>query len=250
MGPVGTNRPESARVSTKEPIIDDHQTWTCLQQTSVPELRRRAAIIQHLVYAGDGEPPEGGNPSEPAAVLGDAERFLFNDDGGRYTNWNFFDDGRVLLTVFDHDTGLNLFADEDAELQYRMYHGLPDDMKRVVIDQPPSDEAENLQLSGLGIDIQVAGGVYWFDRTVWQPTTGLREVVAEVKPRGEGGRLLDEFEGPGLGPCLEDYVLDGTFTLDRVCDRLERSGLFQSDLAAWRSAMARALAEYQPPSAR
>ncbi|MFI1582894.1 hypothetical protein [Embleya sp. NPDC020630] len=83
-----------------------HVTWDALAATPLPEVRRRAAVMDDLAGVA------------PVAVPG-ARRLAWNDDGGggQSAVWHFAEDGRVLLLTFDHESALNLYAEEDFALQ-------------------------------------------------------------------------------------------------------------------------------------
>ncbi|MGC4907796.1 hypothetical protein ACLQ2J_19000 [Streptomyces cyaneofuscatus] len=82
--------------------------WEALAATPLPEVRRRAAVMDELAEVG------------PVTVTG-AHRLAWNDGGGQSAVWYFAQDGRALLLTFDHEATLNLYAEEDFDLQEFFY---------------------------------------------------------------------------------------------------------------------------------
>ncbi|MGP3735795.1 hypothetical protein ACTWJ9_21825 [Streptomyces sp. GDS52] len=78
--------------------------WDALVATPLPEVRRRAAVVDDLAGV------------EPVTVTG-ARRLAWNDGGGQSAVWYFAEDGRVLLLTFDHESELNLYAEGDFALR-------------------------------------------------------------------------------------------------------------------------------------
>ncbi|WP_439678656.1 hypothetical protein [Embleya sp. MST-111070] len=127
-------------------------TWDALAATPLPEVRRRAAVMDDLAGVA------------PVAVTG-ARRLAWNDGGGQSAVWYFAEDGRVLLLTFDHESALNLYAEEDFALQESFYRGVPESLVALVRDRPENYESLNLTESATGRTIHYAGGVFWYDGT-------------------------------------------------------------------------------------
>ncbi|WP_406096815.1 hypothetical protein [Streptomyces sp. NBC_01013] len=159
-------------------------TWDALTATPLPEVRRRAAVMDELAEVA------------PVEVSG-ARRLAWNDRGGQSAVWYFTEDGRVLLLTFDHESDLNLYAEEDFALQESFYDGVPESLVALVRDRPENYESLNLTDSATGRTIHYAGGVFWYDGTRWHVSDGLAEHC-----RREGADLFVE---SGFDYCLRAY---------------------------------------------
>ncbi|MFE9039745.1 hypothetical protein ACFYOG_02435 [Streptomyces sp. NPDC007818] len=159
-------------------------TWDALAATPLPEVRRRAELVDE--QAG----------IEPVTVPG-ARRLAWNDGGGQSAVWYFADDGRAMLLTFDHESELNLYAEEDYELQESFYDGVPEPLVALVRDRPENYESLNLTDPATGRTIHYAGGVFWYDGTRWHIAAGLEEYTRRED--------VDLFEASGFDYCLEVY---------------------------------------------
>ncbi|MFJ6697984.1 hypothetical protein ACIQM4_18215 [Streptomyces sp. NPDC091272] len=150
--------------------------WDALVATPLPEVRRRAAVMDERAGV------------EPVAVPG-ARRLAWNDGGGQSAVWYFAEDGRVLLLTFDHESELNLYAEEDYALQESLYDGVPESLVALVRDRPENYESLNLTDSATGRSIHYAGGVFWYDGTHWHVSEGLARYCRreDIDPFGESG---------------------------------------------------------------
>ncbi|MFI6941754.1 hypothetical protein ACIBI4_20975 [Streptomyces sp. NPDC050418] len=199
-------------------------TWDALSTTPLPSLHHRAAIVDDLAEVA------------PVTVPG-AERLAWNDGGGQSAVWYFAEDGRVLLLTFDHESELNLYAEEDYELQESFYRGVPESLVALVRDQPENYESLNLKDPESGRTIHYAGGVFWFDGARWQVAEGFEEYC-----RREGIELFAE---SGFDYCLSDYLLGQDFTPEAVVADRDEDGQYEDeaekedDLAAVREVFAR-----------
>lgn len=169
----------------------NNATWDALAETPLPEVRRRAAVMDELAGV------------EPVAVPG-AHRLAWNDRGGQSAVWYFAQDGRVLLLTFDHESDLNLYAEGDFDLQESFYKGVPESLVALVRDRPENYESLNLKDSATGRTIHYAGGVFWYDGTRWHVSEGLTEYC-----RSEDADL---FGDSGFDYCLGGYRFGQDFT--------------------------------------
>ena len=198
--------------------------WNALAATPLPEVRRRAAVVDDLADV------------TPVTVAG-ARRLAWNDGGGQSAVWYFAQDGRVLLLTFDHESDLNLYAEGDFALQESLYEGVPESLVALVRDRPENYESLNLIDSATGRTIHYAGGVFWCDGTRWHVSDGLTEHC-----RRQGVDLVRE---SGFGYCLGAYQFGQDFTPETVVERREEGGRYndekerEADLAAVRDVFAR-----------
>ena len=173
--------------------------WDALAATPLPEVQRRAAIMDELVDVA------------PVTVTG-ARRLAWNDGGGQSAVWYFSEDGRVLLLTFDHESDLNLYAEEDFALQESFYKGVPESLVALVRDRPENYESLNLTDPATGRTIHYAGGVFWHDGTSWHVADGLAEYC-----RREDADLFGE---SGFDYCLDVYGFGQDFTPEAVVGNL------------------------------
>ncbi|WP_228899072.1 hypothetical protein [Streptomyces sp. DH1] len=198
--------------------------WDALTVTPLPEIRRRAAVLDDLAQV------------DPVTVPG-AHRLAWNDGGGQSAVWYFTEDGRVLLLTFDHESVLNLYAEDDFALQESLFEGVPESLVTLVRDRPENYESLNLTDATTGRTIHYAGGVFWYDGTRWQVSDGLAEYC-----RREG---VDLFGESGFDYCLDAYRLGQDFTPESiVADRDEDGGYEdekerEADLAGLREVFGR-----------
>ncbi|MGW6539736.1 hypothetical protein ACWGBV_26070 [Streptomyces sp. NPDC055051] len=166
-------------------------TWAALAATPLPEVRRRAGLVDELVGI------------EPVKVPG-AERLAWNDGGGQSAVWYFADDGRALLLTFDHESELNLYAEEDFDLQESFYEGVPAPLVDLVRDRPENYESLNLTDPATGRTIHYAGGVFWYDGAGWHVADGLAEHTRRED--------MDLFRESGFDYCLRPYRFGQDYT--------------------------------------
>lgn len=162
----------------------DNATWDALRATPLPEVRRRAALVDEMTDI------------DPVTVTG-ARRLAWNDGGGQSTVWYFADDGQVLLLTFDHESMLNLYAEGNYALQESLYDGVPESLVALLRDRPENYESLNLKDSTTGRTIHYAGGVFWYDGTRWHVADGLVEHCRRED--------LDLFREAGFDYCLAVY---------------------------------------------
>ncbi|MEU3600215.1 hypothetical protein ABZ714_16070 [Streptomyces sp. NPDC006798] len=186
-------------------------TWDALTATPLPEVRRRAAVVDALTAI------------EPVTVPG-AHRLAWNDGGGQSAVWYFAEDGRVLLLTFDHESELNLYAEGDYALQESLYGGVPDALVELVRDRPENYESLNLKDPVTGRTIHYAGGVFWYDGTRWHIADGLTEYC-----RREG---IDLFGESGFDYCLDVYLFGQEFTPEAVVAARAEDGRYDRAGAA------------------
>lgn len=170
------------------------EIWAALAATPLEEVRRRAAVIDAITEI------------TPVEVDG-AERFAWNDGGGQSAVWYFTPDERALLLTFDHESDLNLFAEEDYSVQEALYDGVPEHLVALVRDRPENYESLNLVDAETGATIHYAGGVFWFDGERWHQAEGFLDHC-----RREG---LDPLSESGFTYCLGVYRFGGEFTPDQ-----------------------------------
>ncbi|MFE7618305.1 hypothetical protein [Streptomyces sp. NPDC057496] len=185
--------------------------WEALAATPLPEVRRRAAVMDELAGVA------------PVTVPG-AHRLAWNDRGGQSAVWYFAEDGRALLLTFDHESDLNLYAEEDYELQESFYKGVPESLVALVRDRPENYESLNLTDSGTGRTIHYAGGVFWYDGTHWHVSEGLTEYCGS-----EDGEDVDLFTDSGFGYCLNPYRFGQDFTPETVVALRDEDGLYEDE---------------------
>lgn len=182
--------------------------WDALAATPLPEVRRRAAVVDDLAEV------------EPVTVPG-ARRLAWNDGGGQSAVWYFAEDGRVLLLTFDHESELNLYAEDDFVLQESFYEGVPESLVVLVRDHPENYESLNLTDSATGRTIHYAGGVFWYDGTRWHVSDGLAEYC-----RREGADLFGE---SGFDYCLDVYRFGQDFTPETVVAIRDENGRYENE---------------------
>ncbi|WP_411576543.1 hypothetical protein [Streptomyces mutabilis] len=182
--------------------------WDALTVTSLPEIRRRAAVMDDLAEV------------EPVTVPG-ARRLAWNDRGGQSAVWYFTEDGRVLLLTFDHESQLNLYAEDDFVLQESFFEGVPDSLVTLVRDRPENYESLNLTDATTGRTIHYAGGVFWYDGTRWHVSDGLAEYCRRED--------LDLFGESGFDYCLDAYRFGQDFTPESVAAVREDDGRYEDD---------------------
>ncbi|MDV6290944.1 hypothetical protein [Streptomyces rochei] len=182
--------------------------WDALTVTPLPEIRRRAAVLDDLAEV------------DPVTVPG-AHRLAWNDGGGQSAVWYFTEDGRVLLLTFDHESVLNLYAEDDFALQESFFEGVPESLVTLVRDRPENYESLNLTDATTGRTIHYAGGVFWYDGTRWQVSDGLAEYC-----RREG---LDLFGESGFDYCLDAYRLGQDFTPESIVADRDEDGRYEDE---------------------
>ncbi|MGY1427433.1 hypothetical protein [Streptomyces sp. MN12] len=182
--------------------------WDALTVTPLPEIRRRAAVLDDLAEV------------DPVTVPG-AHRLAWNDGGGQSAVWYFTEDGRVLLLTFDHESVLNLYAEDDFALQESFFEGVPESLVTLVRDRPENYESLNLTDATTGRTIHYAGGVFWYDGTRWQVSDGLAEYC-----RREG---VDLFGESGFDYCLDAYRLGQDFTPESIVADRDEDGRYEDE---------------------
>ncbi|MEU4309200.1 hypothetical protein [Streptomyces rochei] len=182
--------------------------WDALTVTPLPEIRRRAAVLDALAQV------------DPVTVPG-AHRLAWNDGGGQSAVWYFTEDGRVLLLTFDHESVLNLYAEDDFALQESFFEGVPESLVTLVRDRPENYESLNLTDATTGRTIHYAGGVFWYDGTRWQVSEGLAEYC-----RREG---VDLFGESGFDYCLDAYRLGQDFTPESIVADRDEDGRYEDE---------------------
>ncbi|CAL9279974.1 hypothetical protein [Streptomyces sp. SudanB91_2054] len=182
--------------------------WDALTVTPLPEIRRRAAVLDDLAQV------------DPVTVPG-AHRLAWNDGGGQSAVWYFTEDGRVLLLTFDHESVLNLYAEDDFALQESFFEGVPESLVTLVRDRPENYESLNLTDATTGRTIHYAGGVFWYDGTRWQVSDGLAEYC-----RREG---VDLFGESGFDYCLDAYRLGQDFTPESIVAGRDKDGRYEDE---------------------
>ncbi|MFE5856474.1 hypothetical protein ACFQ61_25115 [Streptomyces sp. NPDC056500] len=182
--------------------------WDALAATPLPEVQRRAAVVNDLAEV------------EPVTLTG-ARRLGWNDRGGQSAVWYFADDGRALLLTFDHESSLNLYAEEDFALQESFYQGVPESLVALVRDRPENYESLNLTDSATGRTIHYAGGVFWYDGTHWHVSEG----VAEYCRRED----VDLFGESGFDYCLKVYRFGQDFTSETVVATRDEKSRYEDD---------------------
>ncbi|MDG9688607.1 hypothetical protein QC281_00660 [Streptomyces sp. DH17] len=182
--------------------------WDALTVTSLTEIRRRAAVMDDLAEV------------EPVTVPG-ARRLAWNDGGGQSAVWYFTEDGRVLLLTFDHESQLNLYAEDEFVLQESFFEGVPDSLVTLVRDRPENYESLNLTDATTGRTIHYAGGVFWYDGTRWHVSDGLAEYCRRED--------LDLFSESGFDYCRDAYRFGQDFTPESVAAVREDDGRYEDD---------------------
>ncbi|WP_053141746.1 hypothetical protein [Streptomyces ambofaciens] len=182
--------------------------WDALVATPLPEVRHRAAVVDDLAEV------------KPVTVAG-AHRLAWNDRGGQSAVWYFTDDGRVLLLTFDHESSLNLYAEEDFALQESFFEGVPEPLVALVRDRPENYESLNLTDSATGRTIHYAGGVFWYDGTHWHVSSGLAEHCRRED--------VDLFGESGFDYCLGVYRFGQDFTAETSVAIREEDGRYDDE---------------------
>lgn len=164
--------------------------WDALQRTPIPELQRRAALIEMIDDFLEPSPVENG-------------LFVWEDGGGQNTAWQFSDDGRVLLLTYEHEGLLNVI-NEELIVQRGFYDGVPTDLMELVLRDSAATGFIDFSDESLGT-LLVASGVFWFDGDVWHIAEGLTRYCAEN----------DVYIGEsGFDYCTRPYLLGQDFTAD------------------------------------
>ncbi|MBJ6617821.1 MULTISPECIES: hypothetical protein [Streptomyces] len=182
--------------------------WHALTVTPLPEIRRRAAVLDDLAQV------------DPVTVPG-AHRLAWNDGGGQSAVWYFTEDGRVLLLTFDHESVLNLYAEDDFALQESFFEGVPESLVTLVRDRPENYESLNLTDATTGRTIHYAGGVFWYDGTRWQVSDGLAEYCRRED--------VDLFGESGFDYCLDAYRLGQDFTPESIVADRDEDGRYENE---------------------
>ncbi|MBU8547576.1 hypothetical protein ACIGKG_24030 [Streptomyces rochei] len=182
--------------------------WDALTVTPLPEIRRRAAVLDDLAEV------------DPVTVPG-AHRLAWNDGGGQSAVWYFTEDGRVLLLTFDHESVLNLYAEDDFALQESFFEGVPESLVTLVRDRPENYESLNLTDATTGRTIHYAGGVFWYDGTRWQVSDGLAEYCRRED--------VDLFGESGFDYCLDAYRLGQDFTPESIVAGRDEDGRYEDE---------------------
>ncbi|NEC28403.1 hypothetical protein G3I20_17960 [Streptomyces sp. SID8111] len=183
-------------------------TWGALAATDLREVRRRAAVVHDVVGA------------EPVAVPG-AQRLAWNDRAGQSTVWYFTEDGRALLLTFDHESDLNLYAEEDFALQESFFEGVPESLVALLRDRPENYESLNLTDPETERTIHYAGGVFWYDGSRWHVADGVAEHC-----RQEG---LDLFRESGFDYCLKVYRFGQSFDPETFVALRDERGRYKDE---------------------
>ncbi|MFC9932020.1 hypothetical protein [Streptomyces sp. NPDC127190] len=187
------------------------ETWDALRATPLGEVRRRAAIVDRVAEVA------------PVEVAG-AQRYAWNDGGGQSAVWYFTPDDRALLLTFDHESPLNLYAeDEDTAypLQRSFYDGVPEELLRLVRNQPENYESLNIRDPKSGDTLLYAGGVFWYDGSRWQLPEGLTGYCEREH--------LDLFNDSGFDYCLDTYLFGRDFTPESLVDHLAEEGWYEDE---------------------
>jgi hypothetical protein len=175
----------------------DNATWEALSATPLQEVRRRAGVIDALLYPS--------RKRSPGAV-----QYNWDDCGGQWTKWFFTPNGRALLLTFDHEHELNFLGD-DSHLQRSMYDGVPDDLLELVCNQPTEnrhDEFLNVPDPRSGGTIHAGGGVFWYDGSEWNVPYGLIDHALDLG--------FDLWIESAFSYCLGDYRFGDEFTPETV----------------------------------
>jgi len=128
--------------------------------------------------------------------------------GGDDASWLFTPDGRVLLTVMDHESPLNLYSDYDVAAQASMYDGVPEDL--VALVRGLADEDPFLMIGDGDSALPAASGVFWFDGRTWRPSDGLVTLAEQ--------RDLDLARDSGIMHCTHWCLLNQDFTPQTLLD--------------------------------
>ncbi len=141
--------------------------------------------------------------SEPVELPG-AEVIGWQSYAGDAVSWVITPVGEILLLVFDHESELNLYPDDEVDEQARMYEGVPERLVSLVRGR--EDEAEFTMIGDGDAALPAASGVFWRDAAGWHVPAGLTAIIAE--------RGLDLADDTGVRFCLSWYRFDGDFTVD------------------------------------
>ncbi len=164
--------------------------------TPLPELERRARVLAELSRT-------------PEARLGGARVVGWENGAGDSAAWVLPGDGTALLLVLDHESELNLYVEAEAGDQLRMYSGVPEALRALVVGLP--DESVFLALGSGAEAAAVASGVAFLHDGVWSLSPGLLALCAE--------RGLDPLVDSGLNFCLHEYLLGSEFTVQALSAR-------------------------------
>lgn len=165
-----------------------------LTATPLAELERRARVLAELSRT-------------PEAALGGARVVGWENGAGDNAAWVFPGDGTALVLVLDHESELNLYVEDESEAQLRMYSGVPEGLRSLVLDL--SDESVLLTLGPESA--AVASGMAFLHDGVWSLSPGLLALCAE--------RGLDPLVDSGLNFCLSEYLLGREFSVQVLSGR-------------------------------
>lgn len=167
-----------------------------LNATPLAELERRARVLAVLSLT-------------PEAALGGARVVGWENGAGDNAAWVFPSDGTALLLVLDHESQLNLYVENESAAQLRMYSGVPETLRSLVLGLP--DESAFLTLSSGETAAAVASGVAFLHDGAWSLSPGLLALCSE--------RGLDPLVDSGLNFCLSQYLLGQEFSVDVLSGR-------------------------------
>ncbi|MET7639821.1 hypothetical protein [Streptomyces sp. NPDC005438] len=205
-----------------------------LNDTPLPELRRRAAVVTDLaavipLYVS----------ASPSYRLGNATRYACNDSGGSSNTLYVTDDGRALLLGLSRDSELHVGRENNgrdfANLR-DLYRGVPEDLMRYAGDR--TDAYENLTVTDreTGASLLLVSGACWFDGEQWHFARGLLDLCAAegLNPAFEAGLVPDE------------YLLGHEFTLENFFEEYIGPGVLSDEEWAESVALARPVFERYP----
>lgn len=164
-------------------------TWEALQQTPIPELRRRAALVEMVDEFLKPSPPENG-------------LYVWADGGGQTTAWQFADDGKALLLTLEHEGVLNVI-NEEVHVQRGFFDGVPSEL--VALIQRDPEATGFFDFSDEAGPVLSASGVFWCDGVRWHVAEGLRRYCTENDVY---------IEESGYEYCTRPYLLGQEFTAD------------------------------------
>ncbi|AVM01087.1 hypothetical protein C6V83_13320 [Gordonia iterans] len=194
-----------------EPFTGWMPQWHAMASLSYDELRRRAAVVEQLAV------DHGCLCVAPHTVHG-FEHFSWANGGGESTNWFFHPDGRILLTVFDHEEDLNVYGHDDYDLQLGFFDGVPVDLRAAVLGLPENGVFLNIESADRTRSVLTVSGVFWFDGRQWHVARGLTEYCAANE--------IELWSASGYVYCTGEYFFGTDLTVDTLIERQRERGYY------------------------
>lgn len=105
----------------------------------------------------------------------------WSDGAGSVAGWFFAPDGQVLLTVFDHESALNLLPEhrDDFQVQDRMYDGLAPELRQL-LHNPPLSSDLTIDEHHMAAFMIWSSGIFVYDGETWSAAPGLAACMTKT----------------------------------------------------------------------